>query len=61
MGVGVNANKNESHKWYKRAADHGDQRAIDKINGTLKSHRLSSNSKDRRQYMEEHQQECIIA
>jgi len=26
MGIGIEANAEESNKWYKRAADHGDQR-----------------------------------
>ncbi|ORX61186.1 hypothetical protein BCR36DRAFT_408157 [Piromyces finnis] len=61
MGVGVQANKTESHKWYKKAADHGDKRAQDKINGILISRKPSSNSKERRKYMDEHQQECVIS
>jgi len=29
MGVGVPINEAESHKWYKKAADHGDRRYDD--------------------------------
>jgi len=61
MGIGIDANLEESKAWYKKAADHGDKRAIDKINGTLISHRPSTNKKDRRKFMDENQQDCIIA
>jgi TPR repeat protein len=61
MGIGVDADQKESHKWYKKAADHGDKRAKDKINGILISHKPSSNKKERRKYMDENQQDCIIA
>ena len=26
MGIGIEANAEESNKWYKKAADHGDRR-----------------------------------
>jgi TPR repeat protein len=61
MGIGIEANAEESNKWYKRAADHGDQRAIDKISGNLISHRPSTNKNERKKYIEENQQDCIIA
>jgi len=61
MGVGVPINEAESHKWYKKAADHGDRRAKDKINGILISHKPSTNKRERRKYIDEHQQECIIS